>query len=758
MSGLDDDDLRAMLEARASGGAINPAEVLAEGRRRALATSPVGARRSGFRGVYAGLGGLAAITALVVLLVAPLTFRPAAVPTPSIHDPSIAPSAKTREAAQTPPPAGVAVTAAELDPAMGDTTGFVGLTIAFQGDLVTDPTPCPSGAVCGLRVDGLRRPHTLVAAAGQDLPALPASGRTTGTFAIRFTERTLDDGRMVFEDVGPLVPADGGRLVWPLPTLAADGGELPTGLIAATGRIVQINNRPCMTDPCTPSLDVLTVEVPQPPPADGSVPRPRVDSSIILTPGSLGEWASLPGADPQRDATRPVTLLLRLVKEAPWARTWQVAGRLDPPPFVDPVPPPDPAPLPTPKESTAPLPPPPAERLPGGFPTAIGGEPVFLGIDAMARLAAATDDTPFLVGGWFDGHALPACSPPVGQAGLDPLEARTCGSRVTGIPGEPLYRDGFEMPDGAGPIVLRMHTRDPGAAACTPVGRARCLERSVADAVVWFGDTGTMAAPINPVQARSMATSVFVMEWRNGSTAAVDEDVFTVPIACPAPWPTLLFSIHGDPRYGLVAVFPDANAREQFQAETDPELGAKCLDLPIERPAAARWVGHENMLVLLFADDVFATRLADVLVDPTLQQKALPMTEPAFDRTLGTVTDYLAARAAGELEHGWGARLGDGDVNGYVPWVADVMRRRAADALAGRAAVLDEMPTEARIGSRLWRLLDRAAVARSRIVRVTYDHATDPALATEEFLVLHTPESDFRDWMLIRIAGEPYPG
>jgi hypothetical protein len=43
-------------------------------------------------------------------------------------------------------------------------------------------------------------------------------------------------------------------------------------------------------------------------------------------------------------------------------------------------------------------------------------------------------------------------------------------------------------------------------------------------------------------------------------------------------------------------------------------------------------------------------------------------------------------------------------------------------------------------------------------VRVTYDRATDPALATEEYLVIHVPDSEYRDWTMVRIAGEPYPG
>ena len=420
---------------------------------------------------------------------------------------------------------------------------------------------------------------------------------------------------------------------------------------------------------------------------------------------------------------------------------------------------PSPRRSPTPQGSLAPAA---AERQPGGFPTTIDGAPVYVGIDALAHWHAATDDTSFLVGGWYDSHRLAGCSPPIGQYGLGPLEARLCARYVVdGLPGSPLYPAGFVMPDGDGPVVLRVHTRDPGAASCTPDGRAYCLERMVVESVAWFGDAGTVAAPIGPTIARSMATSVFVTEWRpmaGGEQMAVAEDIFTVPIMCPAgltsetPWPTNLFSIHGDPRYGMVAVFPDTATREQFQAATDARIGPKCLDLVIERPAPPRWVGYENVLVLLFADDAFANRLADVMPNLTKPQKAISLTDPGFDRTLGTVTDYLVARSSGELDHAWGNRLIDtlgGD--GYQAWYADVFRRHAAAALVGRIELLDETPTEARVGSKAWALLKQAGVTGSRIVRVTYDHATDPALATEDYLVVHMPASEIHDWQLIRI-------
>lgn len=413
-----------------------------------------------------------------------------------------------------------------------------------------------------------------------------------------------------------------------------------------------------------------------------------------------------------------------------------------------------------------------AARHPGGIPRVIDDEPVFVGLDALRRWRDATDDMPFLVGGWFDSTTHNICSGGIGLFDPNPLAARGCPRyQVEGVPGRPFYPEPLAMPPGDGPIVLRIHTRDPGAETCLLDTRASCRERTVVDAVTWFGDATTVVAPIGPQEARRLATGVYVMEWRiqpDGSQMAVNEDVFTLPIACPAPWPTLVFAIHGDPRYGLIAVFPDTPTRERFEAERDPSTGPSCLGIEIQRPAEPRWVGHGNVLVLSFGDDTFATRLAEVLADPQGEQRALDLTEPELDRSLETLHDYLVARADGGLGHALGERLipdfreaegpqDDVAVDAYAEWTADVVRRHAANALVGQVEVLDDKVTEARVGQRAWRVVGDPGVARSRIFRVTYLGATDPALASEEFVAIQIPESTFRDWQLVRIAGEPYP-
>jgi hypothetical protein len=409
-----------------------------------------------------------------------------------------------------------------------------------------------------------------------------------------------------------------------------------------------------------------------------------------------------------------------------------------------------------------------ADRYPGGIPRTIDGEPVLVGFDSLLRWKDGTDAAPFLVGGWLDGGRGDDCYGGPIVFDPHPLAQGQCARyRVDGIFGLTFYRETFIMPKVDGPVVLRVHTHDPDAEMCWPEYLDRCRMRAVVESVTWVGDDDTVAVPIGPQEARRRTTSLQVMERRdmpNGSQITVDEDVFTVPIVCPAPWPTLLFSIHGDPRYGVLAVFPDTAARERFEAEMDPSAGTACLGIDIERPAEPRWVGHENIAVLTFGDDAFVTRLGEVLVDPQREQVALDLVDPALDRGLETVNDYLVARASAELGHAIGERLipdflePDTEVdNAYGGWDADVFRRYAASALVGDIEPLDDDVTEARVGPNAWRFVSDPGVTRSRIFRVTYPGATDPALATEEFVAIQTPESTFRDWQLVRIAGAPYP-
>ena len=83
------------------------------------------------------------------------------------------------------------------------------------------------------------------------------------------------------------------------------------------------------------------------------------------------------------------------------------------------------------------------------------------------------------------------------------------------------------------------------------------------------------------------------------------------------------------------------------------------------------------------------------------------------------------------------------------------MRRHAAGALDGTITLVStnpiipdfREPTGVQIppGADVW------------LYRVEYPDATDPALTSETFMVIHDPNSTFVDWMLFRTAGAPYP-
>jgi len=69
--------------------------------------------------------------------------------------------------------------------------------------------------------------------------------------------------------------------------------------------------------------------------------------------------------------------------------------------------------------------------------------------------------------------------------------------------------------------------------------------------------------------------------------------------------------------------------------------------------------------------------------------------------------------------------------------------------------LVTDRPTESDVGADIWRL--RPKGSRLWLYRVDYPDASDPALASETFVVIQDPASTFRDWMLVRVAGAAYP-
>jgi hypothetical protein len=576
------------------------------------------------------------------------------------------------------------------------------------------------------------------------------------------------------EYIGDLAHRDDGTLASSVADILGGQIQMEGAYAAVDGWLVRDALHPCPSSKQVlipaygcPTDDWLTDEAYQPTQSDGSMVGPR--DGIYLPTSSYDQWAPNPapfgpeglGVEPRR-----ATYLMWLVASpscgpnadcfvGPADLHWRIVGRFDP------IPNPDTPPTTPPDASSPPLA---AGTYPGGIPRSIGGEPVLIGLDEQQRLADATDATRFLVGGWFDSHVMNICSGGIGPSDPNPLGARGCPRyQVNGVAGRLYVPTALAMPEVDQPIVMRVHTHDPGAETCWDV--PACRQRLVVDEVVWSGDASTSAGPFGPNAAISQVMSIAFADQRrqpDNSITYVDEDIFTLPIACPAPWPTLLFGIHGEPRLGLLAVFADTAARETFERAMDPATGISCLADGFERHGQPRWISRDNTLVLVFGDDATAAAIEKNLALPVGDEgkKRIPLPAAGLDLSLETLTDYLAARAAGETGHAAGERLvlrqpDDESFDVYAGWQMDSLRRTAANALEGTVTLLSDNASEADVGADLWRL--RPKDSRLWVYRVDYPNATDPTLASETFVVVQDPNSTFHDWQIARIAGDPFP-
>ena len=131
---------------------------------------------------------------------------------------------------------------------------------------------------------------------------------------------------------------------------------------------------------------------------------------------------------------------------------------------------------------------------PDGLPQVLNGQPVFRGDAITTHVAAATDDSRFLIGGFptFVQSNCPTTVPdnPLVQACLDGWLLRDSA----GFP----YRTEFQLvvgedfASGPGawnqlPEVLRVHVNDPAARTCPSVILQQCKLAIVVEAVVWAG-------------------------------------------------------------------------------------------------------------------------------------------------------------------------------------------------------------------------------------------------------------------------------
>lgn len=122
---------------------------------------------------------------------------------------------------------------------------------------------------------------------------------------------------------------------------------------------------------------------------------------------------------------------------------------------------------------------------PEGIPTVIDGVRVLSVVEAIAHAQAATNDEPFVVGGWWTPSGA-RCAPAARR--IHPLISICSDGSIQSGPS--FSSDGLAIvspdePIYAGPIVVQVHTRDPRAKTCPADRRDSCLRAVIVDRVLW---------------------------------------------------------------------------------------------------------------------------------------------------------------------------------------------------------------------------------------------------------------------------------
>lgn len=416
-----------------------------------------------------------------------------------------------------------------------------------------------------------------------------------------------------------------------------------------------------------------------------------------------------------------------------------------------------------------------ASRYPGGIPTNLDGEPVYVGLGAVLHADAMKDATPFLVGGWFGDGTRNTCTGGGIVLGTpDPaLFRHGCGSVVGGDspwganswPGPQgwLAWNGHSLPGGAGPSIVRVHAHDPLSAQCSAGSRASCEATLVVDDVLWTGDELTAASPISVTEAVDSLDAVLIQEQLPvaGGTLVVSRHVFSTvrEQPCPSPWPTEVFDLHGDPRFALLAVFPDVAARVAAQPLLDSSASACPTDPRVVRPAARLWVGQANVLVLVYGSDVAdATQEALSAAMNPAQTHSASIGFPAanLDESYRVVLDFLAARESGSLAD-YPSRGSVASATSYDAYVADAKRRYLANALSSSVGPA-RTPLEVDVGAAVWNGLTNDAVAgTARLFEVDHPGSTVPALRHEVYVAYELQHPAVDSWALLLVDAEPWP-
>jgi hypothetical protein len=388
-----------------------------------------------------------------------------------------------------------------------------------------------------------------------------------------------------------------------------------------------------------------------------------------------------------------------------------------------------------------------------------------MGLAAAVHADATTDSTPFLVGGWFNDASVFTCSGG-GSIGRDPsplLSGCATGIGPASPPGDlasvgltgHVFWDGHKLPTGRGPTIVRVHTHDARATRCRADSKAACEAVLVVQEVLWTGDAWTQTSPVSVADAAQTLGSLnIITSFPTGpqSRQSVQRNLFTTPVdaPCPDPWPHEVFELRGDPQFGLIAVFPDEQARTDAQTALDLANPGCAIDPRVERPAAAAWAGERNVLVLLYGDEARA-RMQAALDGSINRDRYTSFPPESLDESYRVVDDAEAARAAGNFNGP--PPLMSGTSGDWGVYAQAVSRRFDADALSytiGKGRPV----TEVDVAPTIWRELEQSAVPGTATLYVV-DHpaATDPALKTETIVAFRLREPSLDTWWLVVVPS-----
>ena len=209
----------------------------------------------------------------------------------------------------------------------------------------------------------------------------------------------------------------------------------------------------------------------------------------------------------------------------------------------------------------SPVPSPSGSLFADGIPSAFDGQPVLRPTQAVARAAASTDASTFLVGGWVATvYSYTGCATPTGSEGDQVLARSFCGTYLNESPNGALegplelhFRSSVD-PDwpGVGPVIVRVHTHDPLATTCAAANQDACAHAVVVDALLWSGPalgsdglpswmggqpTITVPEAQATLAASTSADELFVRGWYSGFALPCPYIPATVP---PTPGSSLL--------------------------------------------------------------------------------------------------------------------------------------------------------------------------------------------------------------------------